>query len=255
MEKAEGSSCGKYLGLPSLVGRRKNEILGFIKDKVVAQINSWNNKFLSKAEREILIKNVLQAIPTYAMSIFLLPHELCNKIEVALNGFWWTGNQESRKGIRWRRWDDLCMPKKVGGMGFRKIREFNTALLGKQAWRLIQYPNSLVSRIFKAKYFKDSNFLDAKLGSSPSFVWRSILHSQAIIKANCRWRVGNGNSIRIWEDPWLPDQQSHFVQTPEPIYLHDAKVSSLLNTQGYNWDTEILDDLFLANDKEHILRI
>lgn len=88
----EGSTSGKYLGLPSLIGRKKREILGFIKNKVIGRISSWNNKFLSKAGREIMIKNVLQAIPTYAMSLFLLPHDICSSIEVVLNGFWWNGS-------------------------------------------------------------------------------------------------------------------------------------------------------------------
>lgn len=62
-----------YLGLPSLIGRRKNEILAFIQTKIVACIHSWNNKFLSRAGREILLKNVIQAVPIYEMSVFLLP--------------------------------------------------------------------------------------------------------------------------------------------------------------------------------------
>lgn len=65
-----GKVSGKYLGLPSLVGRRKREILGFIKDRVVGRIRSWNSRFLSLAGREILLKNVVQAIPTFAMSVF-----------------------------------------------------------------------------------------------------------------------------------------------------------------------------------------
>lgn len=70
---SEGTSQGRYLGLPSLVGRKKTEILGFIKEKVVGRINNFNIIFLSRAGREILIKNVLQSIPAYTMSIFLLP--------------------------------------------------------------------------------------------------------------------------------------------------------------------------------------
>lgn len=37
--RMEGNA-GKYLGLPSLVGRNKRDILGFIKDKIVARINA-----------------------------------------------------------------------------------------------------------------------------------------------------------------------------------------------------------------------
>ncbi|KAA3460531.1 RNA-directed DNA polymerase, related [Gossypium australe] len=29
----------------------------------------------------------------------------------------------------------------------------------KQGWRLLNFPNSLVARVFKAKYFPESNFL------------------------------------------------------------------------------------------------
>lgn len=99
---SEGSLSGKYLGLPSLIGRRKCEILGFIKDKVLGRINSWTCRFLSKAGREVLIKNVLQAIPAFAMSIFLLPQDLCNRIEIAMNRFWWRGNKSQGKGIHWK---------------------------------------------------------------------------------------------------------------------------------------------------------
>lgn len=230
----EGVTTGKYLGLPSLIGRRKIEIMGFIKNKVVGRINSWNNKFLSKVGREVLIKNVLQAIPAYAMSIFLLPQDLCSKIETALNGFWWNSSQVEGKGIRWKRWSDLCQPKSVGGMGFRKIREFNLSLLGKQAWRFIKHPDSLVSKVYKARYFKDSSFLTTTLGSNPSFVWRSIMEAQTIISANCMWRVGNGTTIDVWNYPWLPRQGDPFVQTPAPLQLRGIKVVSLMNMQKDN---------------------
>ncbi|XP_019159676.1 PREDICTED: uncharacterized protein LOC109156278 [Ipomoea nil] len=55
----EGETSGKYLGLPSLVGRRMKAILGFLKDRILTKIRSWNAKFLSRAGREVLLKNVL----------------------------------------------------------------------------------------------------------------------------------------------------------------------------------------------------
>ena len=72
----------KYLGLPSFVGRRKKASFNFIKEKV------WR-KLLSQAEREILIKAVVQAIPTYTMSCFKLPIGLCNELESLIRKFWW----------------------------------------------------------------------------------------------------------------------------------------------------------------------
>lgn len=92
------------------------------------------------------------------------------------------------------------MKKSEGGMGFRKLHDFNLALLGKQAWRLITRQDSMVSRVYKARYYPDGNFLNAKLGSNPSYVWRSILQSQDLVKLGATRRVGNGYTIDITKD-------------------------------------------------------
>jgi hypothetical protein len=72
---------GKYLGLPSMIGRNKQATFSFIKDRVWQKITSWSSKCLSKAGREVLIKSVLQSISSYVMSIFLLPSTLIDSIE------------------------------------------------------------------------------------------------------------------------------------------------------------------------------
>jgi len=59
-----------YLGLPSFVGKSKIKFFGFIKDRVMKKINNWEVKFLSKAGKEVLLKAVIQAIPTYSMCVF-----------------------------------------------------------------------------------------------------------------------------------------------------------------------------------------
>lgn len=56
------------------------------------------------------------------------------------------------------------------------------AFLGKQAWRLVQFPNSLVARIFKVKYYPRQSFLEAHLAGNFSFIWHSILEAQDVIK-------------------------------------------------------------------------
>lgn len=80
---------GKYLGLPSMVGRSKKAVFSFIKDRVSRRINSWNSRNLSMAGREVLIKSVVQAIPSYCMSIFQIPHSICEDIQKMMNSFWW----------------------------------------------------------------------------------------------------------------------------------------------------------------------
>ena len=79
----------KYLGLPSLIGRRKKASFNYIKERVWMKLQGWEGKLLSQARREVLIKTVIQAIPTYAMGYFKLPIGLCNEIEVLIRKFWW----------------------------------------------------------------------------------------------------------------------------------------------------------------------
>ena len=56
--------------------------------------------------------------------------------------------------MHWVSWDKLIDTKEEGGMGFRELEHFNTALLAKELWRLISQPNLLVSRVVKAKYIR-----------------------------------------------------------------------------------------------------
>ncbi|XP_031099899.1 uncharacterized protein LOC116004105 [Ipomoea triloba] len=123
------------------------------------------------------------------------------------------------------------------------------------AWRFIQYPNSLVAKVFKARYYPRGSFLDATLGSNPSFIWPSVLESQLIVKGGIRWRVGNGASISVWKDPWLPNHSSPFVLSPVIEQLNDIKVESLMNVQKTDWEVDILKDLFMETDVDHILKI
>ncbi|KAA3481753.1 reverse transcriptase [Gossypium australe] len=83
------SNPEKYLGLPNMVGKRKKEAFQNLVDRINSRIDSWSSRLLSQGGKEVLIKSVLQAIPTYAMSCFLLPKSLCEKIESRFARFWW----------------------------------------------------------------------------------------------------------------------------------------------------------------------
>ena len=79
----------KYLGLPSLVGRNKKENFTHIKQQIWKKLPGWESKLLSQAGREILIKVVAQALPTFTMSCFKLPITLRNEIEALIQKFFW----------------------------------------------------------------------------------------------------------------------------------------------------------------------
>ena len=75
------SQYEKYLGLPSFVGRAKKQSFSYLRERVWSKIKGWKEKLLSQAGREVLIKSVLQAMPTFTMGCFKLPKSLCKDIE------------------------------------------------------------------------------------------------------------------------------------------------------------------------------
>ena len=85
----QDSRHSKYLGLPSIIGKSRNEVFAEIKERVGRKLSGWKEKFLSIGGREILIKVVAQAIPTYTMSCFQLPKGLCDDLEGMMIRFWW----------------------------------------------------------------------------------------------------------------------------------------------------------------------
>ena len=91
-------------------------------------------------------------MPTYTMSCFQLPKTLCHDLENIMRSFWW-GQKDKENNIAWVSWRKMCQSKLHGGMSFRNIQAFNLAILAKQGWRILTNPNSLVARVFKAKYF------------------------------------------------------------------------------------------------------
>lgn len=85
---------------------------------------------------------------------------------------------DNNTGIRWMCWDKLCQPKKLGGMGFRKIREFNFAMLGKQAWRLQTKNQSLIAKLMQAGYYPSGSFRDANIGGNSQFYLEKYLRGK-----------------------------------------------------------------------------
>ncbi|CAA0832090.1 Ribonuclease H-like superfamily protein [Striga hermonthica] len=193
-----------YLGLPTFSVRSKRTQFGYLKERVAHRIQSWSHKYFSEGGRTVLLQSVLQSIPTYAMLCFRIPNSLCEEIERDCANFWW-GTDRGSKKMHWCRWETLCKPKCLGGMGFRHLSAFNKALLAKQGWRILKSPDSLLAKVLKARYFRHSDVMSAPLGNNPSFCWRSLTWSRDIITKGSAWKIGDGRSVDIFQDIWLPE--------------------------------------------------
>lgn len=99
-----------YLGLPTFSIRQKRIQFGYIRDRVQRKLAGWKNRSFSAGGKEVLIKSVIQAVPTFAMSCFRLPESIGADINRLCAGFWW-GDEEDHKKMHWAKWVDLCRPK------------------------------------------------------------------------------------------------------------------------------------------------
>lgn len=88
---------GKYLGLPEHFGRRKKDLFTSIVDQIRQKARSWPSRRLSRTCKLTMLKSVLSAIPSYAMTCFLLPMSLCKRNQSALTRFWWDADENTKK--------------------------------------------------------------------------------------------------------------------------------------------------------------
>ena len=140
-------------------------------------------------------------------------------------------------------------------MGFQNLRAFNQDMLAKQVWRILSNPTSLVTRVLKWKCFPTGDVLNAKLGSLPSYSWRSIHSSLEVIKNGSRWRVGNGKLIHIWDDRWLPTPSTYKVISPPNGNPEFPMVSALIDPITKWWNVNLVRATFLPFEADTILRI
>jgi hypothetical protein len=63
---------------------------------------------------------------------------------------------------------------------------------------------SLCAKVLKARYHKSTDFLQSTCPKRAAFTWRSIIHGRELLKDGLIWRIGDGESVKVWEDNWIP---------------------------------------------------
>ena len=243
---------GKYLGLPMVVSRTKQQLFGFVKSNIQQRVLQWKNKFLSTAGKEILLKSVAQAMPTYTMSCFKVPSRLCKEISSLMSNFWW-GDINGNNKIHWCSWRKITQEKDKGGLGFKDLEAFNTALLGKQVWRLITQPNLLVSQVMRSKYYSRTSIFRCKVPNNASWLWRSLMSARHVVEQGTRRRIGNGKNTHIWEDSWLSDTINGRVTTCRATDGGLQKEADLICQR--RWNRNLVFQTFNTKDADRILSI
>jgi hypothetical protein len=154
--------------------------------------------------------------------------------------------------MHWLSWEILTKPKKEGGLGFRDLYGFNLAMLARQAWRMLNAPESLCARLLKALYFPSTSVLEAKPVAGMSYSWRSILKGVELLKEGVVWRIGDGTDVNIWSDQWLNRTDAAKTITPRDRCLL-TRVSELIDPVKNKWDVNLVRNNFWGIDVKAIL--
>ncbi|GJS43380.1 putative reverse transcriptase domain, reverse transcriptase zinc-binding domain protein [Tanacetum coccineum] len=138
----EGWLPVKYLGVPLVPSRLLYRDCAELMERLKSRINDWKNRFLSFAGRTQLIQSVLSSMHIYWASVFILPTSLMFELEQLMRGFLWCQG-DMKKGKAKVAWDVVCLPKREGGLGIRRLETFNKALISTHIWSIITGKESL----------------------------------------------------------------------------------------------------------------
>lgn len=156
LEIKQGELSVRYLVVPLASKKMRKSDFKPLLDKVEARFNSWTVKHLSFAGRFQLIQAVIYSTISFWTSIFILPKECITILERMCNAFPWDGPPQSARGAK-ISWDIICTTKKEGGLGLRKLADWNQVLALKLIWLLFVAGGSLwVSWIRRNKIGSDN---------------------------------------------------------------------------------------------------
>ncbi|KAF7824156.1 reverse transcriptase [Senna tora] len=114
-------------------------------------------------------------------------------------------------------------------------------------------PGDLWVRVLKGSYFPNGEFLDAVKGHKASWAWSSILEGRRLLVEGLWWKVGNGASIVVWRDKWIPGLKGGKLSSPCPEELADLRVEDCISAR--RWDLSRLQAHISAMELKAILAI
>lgn len=200
----QGALPIKYLGLPLFPSRLSPSLCTPILDRMQSKLEGWSTKSLSYAGRRELINSTLNSMHIFWTAIFELPASIADQIEKICRRFLWGGseNVKTRNPVAW---DQVCQPKEEGGIGLRRVKDWNLASICSLCFQIASNKQSLWVNYVKWKYLKRNSFWKVKTPAKCSWAWRGILKVRDRMKHCVTYSIGNGKNTNIWYDPWLPN--------------------------------------------------
>ena len=124
-----------YLGVPLISTKLKASDCTILVERIIGRAKSWCCRTLSFAGRLQLIKSVLFFIQVYWSSLFILLKAVIRKVEATLRSFLWKGSELASTGAQ-IAWDRVCLPFEEGGLGIKKLEQWNKPAITNHLWFL-----------------------------------------------------------------------------------------------------------------------
>ncbi|XP_031255913.1 uncharacterized protein LOC116113894 [Pistacia vera] len=219
----------RYLGVPLISTRLRHSDCRPLLERILSRIRLWTSASLTYAGRLQLIKSVLFSIQVYWSSMFLLPAATVRRIESILASFLWKGTSLSPSGAK-VAWSSVCYPLTEGGLGIKRIQDWNRAAILKYVWRLLTDRSSIWSSWACLVLLRGWSFWHIRVTSGASWAWRKILLGRVWCRGLIMICIGDGRDTTLWRDHWL-------LQGP----LCDLLPFKTLTFTGLPWDARVSD--------------
>ena len=166
----------------------------------------------------MLIKSVVAAIPSYAMCTFLLPRSICSQLDRSFKNFWWGFPSSKTRNLTLKSWNSFYIPKALGGLGFRRMKDVNIAFMAKLGWKLLTGADCVWVSQLLGKYLNSESFLFRSSISATSWLWKGITKTKPLISLGAYHKIHRLSNLSVWNSPWLPTVPL-FSPSPFPLSL------------------------------------
>lgn len=159
------------------------------------KLSSWQAKSLSLVGRLGLVKHVLSSMPLHIAMVLPLPKSVCYSIESCFRNFLWSV-EFSKSRANYFSWDKVCLPISEGGLGIRRVHEFDTPCFIKLGWNAVS-STSLWASWFWDIYIKKGFFRSFISNCLGSCIWKNIKVVPLFLLQGLKWSIGNGKNVNL----------------------------------------------------------
>ncbi|KAJ6793872.1 Uncharacterized protein M6B38_234015 [Iris pallida] len=205
----------RYLGVPLTVNYARDQDCHGLVEYVQRRVEGWQAAGLSFGGRIELIRSVISVVAHFWLQSILLPVATIRRVDRLCADFLWRG------GMHAVSWEQLCRPRKEGGVGLRPLLEIREASALKLSWRFIS-GGSLWADWMHSRYVKQGNFWTCTPDNNHSVTFKTVLRHRGVLKSAIRRVMKDGSGTDLWRDPWI-DRRSLLDIRGSPTHQEDRR--------------------------------